>query len=152
MSYDAPLRGLKVIDLSQGLAGPYCATLLAQNGADVIKVEPVDGDWSRILGVSHGGHTAFSIAGNLGKRSVALDLKSEAGKSVLWRLLDGADVLIEGFRPGVMARLGFHYEAVAARAAHPLPVGVGLRPGWPTRGATGDGPRAAGLYGPDAGE
>jgi crotonobetainyl-CoA:carnitine CoA-transferase CaiB-like acyl-CoA transferase len=115
MSYDAPLRGLKVIDLSQGLAGPYCAMLLAQNGAGVIKVEPLDGDWSRILGANHAGHTAFSVAGNLGKRSVALDLKTDAGKSVLWRLLAGADVLIEGFRPGVMARLGFGYEAVAAR-------------------------------------
>ncbi|HEX2890951.1 CoA transferase [Vineibacter terrae] len=124
MSYDAPLRGIKVVDLSQGLAGPYCATLLAQNGADVIKVEPIDGDWSRILGVSHGGHTAFSIAGNLGKRSVALDLKSDAGKSVLWRLLDGADVLIEGFRPGVMARLGFDYGAVSARAPRILYVSV----------------------------
>jgi crotonobetainyl-CoA:carnitine CoA-transferase CaiB-like acyl-CoA transferase len=124
LGYDTPLRGLKVIDLSQGLAGPYCATLLAQNGADVIKVEPIGGDWSRILGVSHNGHTAFSIAGNLGKRSVALDLKSETGKSVLWRLLDGADVLIEGFRPGVMARLGFGYGAVAARTPRILYLSV----------------------------
>lgn len=116
MSYDAPFAGLKVVDLSQGIAGPYCAMLLAQHGADVIKVESLgDGDWARTLGARYGSHTAFSIIGNLGKRSIAIDLKSEAGKEVVWRLLEGADVFIEGFRPGVIKRLGFDYEAVAAR-------------------------------------
>ena len=116
MSYDAPFAGLKVIDLSQGIAGPYCAMLLAQQGAQVIKVEgPGDGDWSRVLGVRYGDHSAFSIIGNLGKRSVAIDLKNEEGKAVLWRLIEGAEVFIEGFRPGVIKRLGFDYEAVSAR-------------------------------------
>jgi crotonobetainyl-CoA:carnitine CoA-transferase CaiB-like acyl-CoA transferase len=116
MSYDAPFAGLKVIDLSQGIAGPYCAMLLAQQGAQVIKVEgPGDGDWSRVLGVRYGDHSAFSIIGNLGKRSVAIDLKNEEGKAVLWRLIEGAYVFIEGFRPGVIKRLGFDYEAVSAR-------------------------------------
>ena len=116
MSYDAPFAGLKVVDLSQGIAGPYCAMLLAQHGADVIKVESLgDGDWARTLGVRYGSHTAFSIIGNLGKRSIAVDLKSGAGKEVVWRLLEGADVFIEGFRPGVIKRLGFDYEAVASR-------------------------------------
>ncbi len=116
MSYDAPFAGLKVVDLSQGIAGPYCAMLLAQQGAQVTKVEgPGDGDWSRVLGVRYGDHTAFSIIGNLGKRSVAVDLKQEEGKAVLWRIIEGADVFIEGFRPGVIQRLGFDYEAVAAR-------------------------------------
>jgi crotonobetainyl-CoA:carnitine CoA-transferase CaiB-like acyl-CoA transferase len=90
--------------------------LLAQQGAQVIKVEgPGDGDWSRVLGVRYGDHSAFSIIGNLGKRSVAIDLKNEEGKAVLWRLIEGADVFIEGFRPGVIKRLGFDYEAVSAR-------------------------------------
>src|SRR5690606_32420460 len=116
MSYGSPYAGIKVIDLSQGIAGPYCAMLLAQQGADVIKVEPVDGgDWSRILGTRYADHTAFSIAGNLGKRSIALDLKSEEGKQVLWRLIQGADVFMEGFRPGVIGRLGFGWESVSAR-------------------------------------
>lgn len=116
MSYDAPFAGLKVIDLSQGIAGPYCAMLLAQHGADVIKVEGIgDGDWARTLGTRYGNHSAFSIIGNLGKRSIAIDLKAEAGKQVLWRLLEGADVFLEGFRPGVIARLGFDYAAVSAR-------------------------------------
>lgn len=116
MSYDAPFAGLKVVDLSQGIAGPYCAMLLAQNGADVIKVEPTGGgDWSRILGRVYGDNTAYSIPANIGKRSVAIDLKSDEGKAVLWRLIQDADVFIEGFRPGVIARLGFGYDAVAAR-------------------------------------
>jgi crotonobetainyl-CoA:carnitine CoA-transferase CaiB-like acyl-CoA transferase len=116
MSYDAPFAGLKVVDLSQGVAGPYCGMLLAQQGANVIKVEPTgEGDWSRTIGKRYGAHTAYSIPTNLGKRSIALDLKSAEGKDVLWRLIAGADVLLEGFRPGVLDRLGFGYEAVSAR-------------------------------------
>jgi crotonobetainyl-CoA:carnitine CoA-transferase CaiB-like acyl-CoA transferase len=115
MSYEAPFAGLKVLDLSQGIAGPYCAMLLAQHGADVIKVESLgDGDWARTLGTRYGSHTAYSIIGNLGKRSISIDLKTDAGKRVLWRLIKGADVFLEGFRPGVIKRLGFDYETVAA--------------------------------------
>jgi len=125
MSYDAPFAGLKVVDLSQGIAGPYCAMLLAQHGADVIKVEGLgDGDWARTLGVRHGNHSAFSVIGNLGKRSIAVDLKSDAGKDVVWRLLDGADVFLEGFRPGVIRRLGFDYEAVSSRDPRILYVSI----------------------------
>src|SRR5215472_8529100 len=116
MGYEAPFAGLKVVDLSQGIAGPYCAMLLAQHGADVIKVEGIgDGDWARTLGARYGNHSAFSVIGNLGKRSIAVDLKAEAGKQVVWRLLKGADIFLEGFRPGVIKRLGFDYESVAAR-------------------------------------
>jgi crotonobetainyl-CoA:carnitine CoA-transferase CaiB-like acyl-CoA transferase len=116
MSYDAPFAGLKVIDLSQGIAGPYCAMLLAQYGAEVIKVEGIgDGDWARTLGTRYGSHSAYSIIGNLGKKSIAVDLKTEPGKQVLWRLLKGADVFLEGFRPGAIRRLGFDYDSVAAR-------------------------------------
>lgn len=113
MSYDRPYAGIRVVDLSQGIAGPYCAMLLAQHGADVVKVEPIDGDWSRILGTRWGGHTAYSIAGNLGKRAVALDLKSPEGRDAVNRLVAGADVFLEGFRPGVIERLGFGREDVA---------------------------------------
>jgi crotonobetainyl-CoA:carnitine CoA-transferase CaiB-like acyl-CoA transferase len=116
MSYATPYRGLKVIDLSQGVAGPYCGMLLAQYGANVIKVEPTEaGDWSRGLGVTYGDHTAYSIPSNLGKRSIALDLKQAAGCAVLWRLIAGADVFLQGFRPGVIERMGFGYDAVAER-------------------------------------
>ncbi|MGZ5911858.1 MAG: CaiB/BaiF CoA transferase family protein [Reyranella sp.] len=116
MSYDAPFAGLKVVDLSQGIAGPYCAMLLAQHGAEVIKVEGIgEGDWARTLGTRYGSHSAYSIIGNLGKKSIAVDLKTPAGKQVLWRLLKGADVFLEGFRPGAIRRLGFDYDSVAAR-------------------------------------
>jgi crotonobetainyl-CoA:carnitine CoA-transferase CaiB-like acyl-CoA transferase len=116
MSYDAPFAGLKVVDLSQGVAGPYCGMLLAQHGADVIKVEPAgEGDWARTLGQRYASHSAYSIPTNLGKRSIALDLKPAQGKEVLWRLIAGADVLLEGYRPGVLERLGFGYEAVSQR-------------------------------------
>jgi crotonobetainyl-CoA:carnitine CoA-transferase CaiB-like acyl-CoA transferase len=117
MSYDAAFAGMKVIDLSGGVAGPTCAMMLAQHGADVIKVETPHngGDWSRILGRTYADHSAFSLYGTLGKRSLALDLKTPEGKEILWRLVRGADVFIEGFRPGTIQRYGFGYDAVSAR-------------------------------------
>ncbi len=118
MSYEAPFAGIKVIDLSQGIAAPYAGMLLAQYGATVIKVEVLDGgDWVRVSAPQPGGNTALSVMGNLGKQSIGLDLKTPDGCAVLWRLLEGADVFMEGFRPGVIQRLGFGYEAVSAR--HP---------------------------------
>ena len=109
-----PFAGLKVVDLSQGVAGPYAAMMLARFGADVIKVEPPDGDWSRALGTQHGDQSAYSLLCNLGKRGIVLDLKAEAGRQVLWRLIASADVFVQGFRPGVIDRLGFGYAEVAA--------------------------------------
>ena len=114
MSYDAPFAGLKVVDLSQGIAGPYSAMLLAQYGADVIKVEPPEGDWSRGLGKRYGDLTAFAIAANLGKRSIVVDLKAEEDRGILRRLVSAADVFLESFRPGVAARLGVGYPDVEA--------------------------------------
>ena len=116
MSYDKPFAGLKVIDVSQGVAGPYCAMLLAQYGANVIKVEPPGvGDWARNLGVVYGDQCAYSLPANLGKRAIALDLKQEDGQAILWRLIRGADVFVQGFRPGVIDRLGFGYGTVSER-------------------------------------
>ena len=117
MDYNAAFAGVKVIDLSGGVAGPSCAMMLAQHGADVIKVETphAGGDWSRILGRRYEDHSAFSLYGTLGKRSLALDLKTPEGKEILWRLLRGADVFIEGFRPGTIQRYGFDYDAVSER-------------------------------------
>jgi crotonobetainyl-CoA:carnitine CoA-transferase CaiB-like acyl-CoA transferase len=117
MGYDNAFAGMKVIDLSGGVAGPSCAMMLAQHGADVIKVETPHhgGDWSRILGRTYEDHSAFSLYGTLGKRSLAVDLKTPEGKEILWRLVKGADVFIEGFRPGTIQRYGFSYDAVSAR-------------------------------------
>ena len=117
MDYHSAFAGLKVIDLSGGVAGPSCAMMLAQHGADVIKIETPHGggDWARILGRTYETHSAFSLYGTLGKRSLALDLKTAEGKEVLWKLIEGADVFIEGFRPGTIDRYGFGYEAVSAK-------------------------------------
>ena len=117
MNWDAAFSGVKVIDLTGGVAGPSCAMMLAQHGADVIKVETphAGGDWSRILGRTYEAHSAFSVYGTLGKRSVAVDLKTPQGKEILWRLVRGADIFMEGFRPGTMKRYGFDYPAVSAK-------------------------------------
>jgi crotonobetainyl-CoA:carnitine CoA-transferase CaiB-like acyl-CoA transferase len=112
-THDAPYRGLRVLDFGQGIASPYCAMLLGVYGAEVIKVEPPEGDWSRYLGTTHGSHTALSAVYNRGKRSLCLDLKHADGIAIATRLARDCDVLIEGFRPGVAARLGLGYEALS---------------------------------------
>jgi crotonobetainyl-CoA:carnitine CoA-transferase CaiB-like acyl-CoA transferase len=111
------LSGIRVVDLSQFLPGPMLTGMMADQGASVVKVEPPAGDPARAMGPFEAGHGIWFRNLNRGKSSVALDLKSEAGKAALWALIADADVLVEGFRPGVMARLGFGYETVAAR--HP---------------------------------
>jgi crotonobetainyl-CoA:carnitine CoA-transferase CaiB-like acyl-CoA transferase len=109
------LAGLKVVDLSWFLPGPYLTLALADHGAEVIKVEPPDGDPGRHIAPMDGRTSVFFRNLNRGKQSVVLDLKDPAGLAALLRLTDGADVLVESFRPGVAARLGFGYEAVSAR-------------------------------------
>lgn len=109
------LEGLKVVDLSVFLPGPYLTMTLADHGAEVIKVEAPGGDPGRRIGLSDGPESVFFRTVNRGKRSVVLDLKSAAGRAALLRLVDEADVFVEAFRPGVMQRLGFHYEALSAR-------------------------------------
>jgi crotonobetainyl-CoA:carnitine CoA-transferase CaiB-like acyl-CoA transferase len=110
MSYERPYEGLKVIDFSQGVAGPYCGMILAQHGADVIKIEPKDGDWARNLGQEYGQHSAFSVTANLGKKSIVFDLKNKKSQPILDKFIKECDVFIEGFRPGVIERLGYGYE------------------------------------------
>jgi crotonobetainyl-CoA:carnitine CoA-transferase CaiB-like acyl-CoA transferase len=112
-THEAPYRGLRVLDFGQGIASPYCAMLLAVYGAEVIKVEPPEGDWSRYLGTTYGSHTALSAVFNRGKRSLCLDLKHEEGIGIAKRLASNCDILIEGFRPGVAARLGIGYDTLA---------------------------------------
>jgi crotonobetainyl-CoA:carnitine CoA-transferase CaiB-like acyl-CoA transferase len=111
-----PLTGLKVIDLSHVMAGPTCAMLLADIGADVIKVEKIPGgdDARRMAPPTIAGESAAFLIMNRNKRGIALNLKTEAGRMVLSRLLAGADVLIENYRRGTMERMGFGYEALHA--------------------------------------
>ncbi|MGW0177191.1 CaiB/BaiF CoA transferase family protein [Rhodococcus sp. NPDC003322] len=114
-----PLDGVRVVDLTHALAGPYCTMLLADLGADVVKVEPPTGDLSRRAGPYPSDDRTRSFGGyfqsvNRGKRSVVLDLKSPEGAATLRALAADADVLVENFTPGVMERLGLSYESLSA--------------------------------------
>lgn len=112
-----PLAGLKVIDLSHVMAGPTCALMLADMGANVIKVEKIPGgdDTRRMEPPKINGESAAFMMMNRGKRGIALDLKNPAAKAVLHKLLEDADVLIENYRADTIARLGFGYEALHAK-------------------------------------
>ena len=108
-----PLEGLKVVDLTRVLAGPFCTMLLADRGAEVIKVEePGAGDEMREWAPSIDGWGVYFLGVNRNKKSVALDLKTSGGAEVLRRLLRNADILIENFRPGSLAQLGFSPETI----------------------------------------
>ena len=113
---NGPLAGLKVIDLSHVMAGPACAMLLADMGADVIKVEKLPGgeDARRMVPPTISGESAAFLIMNRNKRGIALNLKTEAGRKVLSRLLQDADVLIENYRRGTMEKMGFGYDALHA--------------------------------------
>ncbi|WP_454691373.1 CaiB/BaiF CoA transferase family protein [Achromobacter aloeverae] len=121
---DPPLAGIKVLDLSQGIAGPYAAAILGMQGAQVTKVEPPEGDWSRLMGGGRQGLTALSIVCNPGKQSICVDARKPGGTELLVRLARDADVLIESFRPGVVERLGLDYATLAAQLPRLLYVSV----------------------------
>src|SRR5512135_1577981 len=121
MAGRGPLAGLTIVDCSTVLAGPYCTMLLGDLGADVLKVEPPEGDATRSWGppwvgsVAAGTRTAaYYLAINRNKRSLRLDLRRDAGRAVLWRLLERADVVVENFRVGGFERLGFSDAALQA--------------------------------------
>ena len=114
-----PLSGMRVLDVCQVMAGPFCCMLLGDLGADVIKVEPPEGDQARrAMGFKLKGDDSLGFLNmNRNKRSITLDLKSEAGRKVFFRLAETADVIVENYRPGAMKKLGVDYEA--ARAVNP---------------------------------
>lgn len=119
------LSGIRVLDLSRVLAGPYCTALLADVGADVIKVEtPGRGDDARSLGPFRDGESVYFAMLNRSKRSVTLNLRSDEGRALLHRLASVSDVLVENFRPGVTGRLGVDYETL--RAVNPRLVYVSI--------------------------
>ena len=108
-----PLAGVRILDLSSVVSGPMAAVVLADQGADVIKVEPPGwGDGIRSLGASRNGLAAIFSMINRNKRSIVIDLSTDKGKSLLKEMLASADVVVENFRPGVMDRLGFDYETM----------------------------------------
>ncbi|MHA6643523.1 CaiB/BaiF CoA transferase family protein [Mesorhizobium sp. A623] len=112
-----PLAGIKVLDLSRVLAGPYCTALLADLGAEIIKLEPPSGDDYRHVGPFKDGESALFTLNNRGKKSIVLDLKKPADMKLAQALAARVDVIVENFRPGVAARLGLGAEA--SRAANP---------------------------------
>ena len=109
-----PLDGYVVLDLTQGESGPFCGMLLGDGGADVIKVEPVEGDWSRPLGPPFvdGDSTTF-IGLNRNKRSLAVNLAEPRGREIMRELVTRADVLVESFRPGTISEMGFGYDELS---------------------------------------
>ncbi len=114
MSDVPPLAGITVIDLTRYLAGPFCTQILGDYGAEILKVEPVSGARAEMGGYT-GKDSYFFMSSNRSKKSVQIDLKQPAGRGVLLRLADQADVVIDNFRSGVMEAMGFGYETLAAR-------------------------------------
>ena len=115
---EQPLADIRIIDLTQGIAGPYCTKILADFGADVIKVEkPVVGDYARRLGPFPNDKSDIEKSGiflylNTNKRGITLDLKTQEAVDNVKDLVRGADILVESFHPGVMAKLGLGYEVL----------------------------------------
>ena len=112
-----PLKGLRVADFSQLVQGPSATQLLGDLGADIVKIEPLKGEWSRAWSIGDTfmqGESLSFLAFNRAKRSITLDLKAPEGKKIARRIIKSSDVLIENFRPGVMDRLGLGYEALSA--------------------------------------
>src|SRR5919112_370613 len=112
-----PLAGVKVVDLTRVMVGPFCTMMLGDLGAEVIKVEiPGRGDDTRAWGPPFvEGESVYFLSVNRNKRSIALDLKQPEAQEALWRLIEDADVLVENFSPGTIGRLGFGDDAVKAR-------------------------------------
>jgi len=111
---EGPLAGIRVLDFSRVYSGPFCGRALSDLGADVVKIEPPDGDLSRFLGVRSGSMSLYHAQQNAGKRNISLDLNRPESRDLLLQLAATADVVLENFRPGVMARFGLGYDEVAA--------------------------------------
>ena len=120
-----PLNGVRIVDMTSVLMGPYATQILGDLGADIIKIEPPGGDTVRGIGPSrNAGMGSIFLHANRSKRSVVLDLKQAAGREALLRLAANADVLVYNVRPQAMSRLGLDYAAVAAVNPRILYVGV----------------------------
>lgn len=115
MSKNLPLAGMRVLDLSRALSGPFCSLILGDLGADVVKVEALPtGDMIRTWGPFQGSESAYYLSGNRNKRGIAIDFRSEAGRSVLRKMALKSDVLVENFKPGTLRDMGLDPEALRA--------------------------------------
>ncbi len=110
-----PLSGVRVLDMSRVFAGPVAGRAFADLGADVVKIEPPDGDITRLWGHKIAGLSTYFTQQNCGKRNVCIDLQDAEGRELVARLADEADVVLENFRPGVMARFGLDWPTLSAR-------------------------------------
>src|ERR1700744_3225278 len=111
-----PLQGIRVLDVSQVMAGPFCSMLLGDMGADVIKIEPPEGgdQTRRAMGFKLKGADSLGFINmNRNKRSMVINLKTEAGRRVFYRLVETADILVENYRPGATKRLGIDYDTLS---------------------------------------
>ena len=139
IDHSGPMRGIRIVDFSTALTGPYAAALLGDQGASVVKIErPGIGDIARWVGVAVNGISALYQSCNRGKRTITIDLTSEQGRDIAKRFVSDADVVIENFRPGVMDRLGLGYDAL--RVGHENLIyaslsGFGSRGPYATKGA-----------------
>ncbi len=106
----SPLQGIKVLDLTEEIAGPYCAMQLGDGGAEVIKVEPINGDWSRFIGARIKSESALFLALNRNKKSIAVDINKTEGKKILQQLAKDTDILVESFAPGEADKMGIGYR------------------------------------------
>src|SRR6478672_5430512 len=120
MTGRGPLDGIRVLDFSRVLAGPHCGRMLVDLGADVIKVEPPTGDLTRFFLPRVNSLAVYHVQQNCGKRNVSMNFSRPEAVELALRMVEHADVVLENFRPGVMARLGLGYEQV--REANPRAV------------------------------
>jgi CoA:oxalate CoA-transferase len=137
-----PLQGIRVLDLSRVLAGPFAGRMLADLGADVVKVEPPEGDITRWFGIRRGAETGYYAQQNAGKRGICVDLRRPEGPALVRRLAAAADVVIENFRPGVLAAFGLDWAALSAD--HPALVMLSIT-GFGQDGPEADRPAYAGV-------
>ena len=137
MTDRGPLAGVTILDLTMNMSGPFATLTLADQGADVIKVEPPKGDPIRNVGTAHNGVSAYFANLNRAKRSVVIDVTTRAGHALVERLADRSDVVIQNYRHGVAARLGL--DAASLRAGRPGLIHASIN-GWGTTGPLADNP------------
>ena len=113
MAYSSPLEGIKVLDLTRALSGPFCTMILGDLGADVIKVEPIDGDMMRQWGPFDSTESVYYLTGNRNKRAIAIDFRSTEGLELIKKMVRDCDVVVENFKPGSMDAMGLNYEKLA---------------------------------------
>ena len=110
-----PLKGIRILDLTRAMAGPFCTQLLGDLGAEIIKIESMQGDETRFWGPFWNDVSCYFLSANRNKQSIALDLKAPAGRQIVQSLAEQTDILIENFRPGTASRLGLGYETLAEK-------------------------------------